>query len=419
MIESLQGQILAEAATHQALSGAIDAMQAELRGLRSAAQVRAVVEQAKGVLVERHHITLDEAFERLRVMAHEGDVRLVEAAASVMGVAIPFPADDEQDDGQDARLGTASRSGDPGGGLALMGAPGAVSGSTPELEPRSGPLAAQVAIGAGAFEAGAIQQGGEAAQLVAELLAGQEVAAVTMFRAAPDGSLRLLGQQGVPWEEIAPWRSIPPSRDIPYIRSLQDQEVLHWDDRAARASQFPHVRPTPRFEAAMTIPIQDGTAVVGVVGLFWSRAQVLAPDRVAAISQLVQRVSPTLMRTVTMMDPERAWLDTMLGMHVDPWLQLEPVAGTDGAVSDFVVSDFAPRGRGSADWVGRRLLELWPAAAHDGMAKALGDLVRTGGAWSSTVTEASDSPWGRVDTRVRAVRLGQQVVLVWRPPATA
>ena len=67
MIESIQDHILAEAATHQALADAVDAMRAELRGLRAAAQVRCLVEQAKGVLVERHHITLDEAFERLQV----------------------------------------------------------------------------------------------------------------------------------------------------------------------------------------------------------------------------------------------------------------------------------------------------------------------------------------------------------------
>ena len=141
-------------------------------------------------------------------MAHDGDVRLVEAAASVMGVAIPLLADDEQDDGQDGGR-TASRT-VTRAAASRYGSPGRRERVKPELE------RAPDARGAGRdrcrrVEAGAIQQGGEAAQLVAELLAGQEVAAVTMFRAAPDGSLRLLGQQGVPWEEIGPWRSIPPS----------------------------------------------------------------------------------------------------------------------------------------------------------------------------------------------------------------
>ena len=43
-------------------------------------------------------------------------------------------------------------------------------------------------------------------------------------------------------------------------------------------------------------------------------------------------------------------------------------------------------------------------------------LTSSGGVWTMTVTHASDSPWGRPGTRLRAVRLGHRVVVAWRLP---
>ena len=70
------------------------ALRDELQGLRSASQLRAIIEQAKGVLVERHHISLDEAFDKLRAMSQEHNVRLVEVAATVVGVSVPQSRDE-------------------------------------------------------------------------------------------------------------------------------------------------------------------------------------------------------------------------------------------------------------------------------------------------------------------------------------
>ena len=174
--------------------------------------------------------------------------------------------------------------------------------------------------------------------------------------------------------------------------------------------------PTTRFDAAAVIPVADGGSVIGVAGLLWDTAESFGADRVDEITRLVQRVAPLLLRNAIGAEPDLDyWLDTLLHLHLDPWLLLEAIPRSDGMIGDFVVLDAAQQIVGRADWLGRRLLELWPSATRDGMLEGLVSLMRAGGAWTSEVSHESDAPWGTPGSRVRAVRLGQRIVLVWRP----
>lgn len=375
----------------------------EIRGLRAAAALRALIEQAKGVLVERHHITLDEAFDRLRRMSQEHNVRLVEVAATVVGVSLP---PDPLPDGvaPESLLGQLPAS--PAKSetwRALQGQP----------EVRSGVLTALI-DNAGA----ATRSADEAAHVLADLLAPQEVAAVTLFRAAADDSLRLVGQYGAPGDLISAWRSIPPSLDIPYVASLQSNTPLFWGTRAARAAAFPNMRIAVRSfsEATAVVPISDRGAAPGVVGLMWASPQDFTPERCAAITATVQRVVPVLLRNAEYNDPESEWLTTVLGLSPDPWLVLETLAGQAAPLAGFRVEAAAPQLVGSADWAGRSLLELWPSLAQDSTGEGLAALAGTGGTWTTTVATASPAPWGSPGTQLRAVRLMRRVALVWRAP---
>ena len=286
MIESIgdrgQGQPTSDA--ERALADALAATREELRLLRKAAQLRAVIEQAKGVLVERHGITLDEAFARLRAMSQEHNVRLVEVAATMVGVRV-HPLEEGEPDIPEAVLRGR-----------LPSSPAASSAwnslrSQPDV--RGGVVTALLDS-----VAGATSQGDDAAQLLAELLANQSVSALTLYRTSADGALQLVGQCGVPGDAISPWRSIPPSREIPYVRCVQDDEAFFWTDRAERVAQFPSVVPTGRFDAAAVIPVADGGSVIGVAGLLWDTAQTFDDDRVDEITRLVQRVAPLLLRNL-------------------------------------------------------------------------------------------------------------------------
>lgn len=384
-----------------ALVDTIASLRDELRGLRTASQLRAVIEQAKGVLVERHGISLEEAFDRLRETSQQHNARLVEVAATIVGVAVPDAADwvpDLPEEVVRSRIPTSP----------------SASRTWRELQEQPDVRAGVVSALVDSVAA-ATAHGDEAAQLLAEVLGGERVAAVSLYRTAADESLRLVGSWGVPGDAISSWRSIPPSPDIPYVHAVQQNQAHFWPDRARRAEEFPSVRGLRTdFEATAVVPVADAGSVVGVVGLMWTDAQAFDEPRTSAISGVVRRVAPLLLRDVATADPELEWLNTLLRLHLDPWLLLAMVPTADGIVRDFVVQDAAEQ-LGAEQWLGRRLVELWPVLADDGMTQALAGLAHTGGSWTMTVGIASDTPWGSAGCRVRAVRLGARIVLVWRP----
>jgi hypothetical protein len=380
----------------------VAALRDELQGLRSAGQLRAIIEQAKGVLVERHQVSLDEAFDQLRALSQEHNVRLVEVAATVVGVTLPSEAASIPDPSEQVlrdRMPTST-----------------AASPTWRVLAEQPDVRAGVATALIDSVAGGPSQGDEAAQLLSDVLAAQEVRAVTLYRLAADGSLRLVGQAGVPGDLISSWQTIPPSRGIPYIDSMEADQEYFWEDRATRIAQYPAVASSRSgFEAAATIPIHDAGSVVGMAGLMWVTRQTFDDGRTSAIVALVQQVAHLLLRNASQTDPELEWLHTVLSLHLDPWLLLEALPNSEGVIRDFVVQDVSPLVARADGWSGRRFLELWPSAAADGMGQALSELARTGGSWTLTVGFASEGPWGSPGSRVRAVRLGRRVVLVWRP----
>lgn len=382
------------------LAETVAALGKEVRDLRASARMRAVIEQAKGVLVERHGISLDEAFAQLRSMSQEHNVKLVEVAATVVGVAIP---EDEAPEFADALLDEALPSSDSTSAAwkALRDQP----------DVRAGVVTAVMDAVAGSTD-----EGSEAARLLLELLEPHGVAALTMYRTSVDGSLRLVGHVNIPGDLVSSWRSVPPSTDIPFVRSVVDNVALFWSDRAERIAEFPQVARTGSagFEATATIPVVEDDVVTGVVGLIWRSRESFDDLRKHTITRAVQRVAPLLMRNLRAADPELDWMNTLMRLHLDPWLILDVVLNSSGQPTDFVVQDVATNVPGGGDWLGRRLFEIWPFLAEDGTGATLMQLARTGGAWSVTVTESSSAPWGVPGSILRSVRLGLRVALLWR-----
>ncbi|MFJ1756962.1 ANTAR domain-containing protein [Kitasatospora sp. NPDC088134] len=75
-----------------ALEATVDRMRTELEGLRIAMRTRAVIEQAKGVLVERLGCTPEEAFRELGRRSQQENRKLAQLAADLVAGAAPRPA---------------------------------------------------------------------------------------------------------------------------------------------------------------------------------------------------------------------------------------------------------------------------------------------------------------------------------------
>jgi hypothetical protein len=197
-----------------------------------------------------------------------------------------------------------------------------------------------------------------------------------------------------------------------------ENRAIYFGSRDERTREFPaSARSRTGFGASATVPVVDDGDVIGVVGMVWLGEVEFDEVRRRSITRTVQRIAPMLMRNLAAADPELDWLNTLLRLHLDPWILVEAVLNVGGTVRDFVVQDAAAlAGADAQSWIGRRVLEIWPFLAHDPMFDGLRTLVQTGGSWSSTVSEPSAAPWGVAGSQMRAVRLGQRIAVVWRLP---
>ncbi len=71
-------------AADAALQSEIEQLRTTVAQLQYALDSRVIIEQAKGVLAERHHIGVDAAFEMLRSHARSNALKLHDVAADVV-----------------------------------------------------------------------------------------------------------------------------------------------------------------------------------------------------------------------------------------------------------------------------------------------------------------------------------------------
>lgn len=391
--------------TDPRLIDTITALRDEVAGLREAGQLRAIIEQAKGVLMERHRISSDEAFAQLRSLSQQHNVRLVEVAATVVGVTVPKS------------------------GLPLEHIDEVIRGHLPASVAASRvwrEFQQQSAVNAGVVGAlldvvaSGTEAGEDAGELLAVLLKPFDVEGIVLYRRMPDQSLSLVASSGVPADVVSPWSRIPPVAEIPFIATLLARRSLFWSDLEQRSREFPSIgTANSDFEATATVPVFEGEEPVGVVGLMWTERREFTEEFKASITDLVQRVARMLLRTAASADPELRWLAAILQLHLDPWVLLDIVPSSDGRIRDLVVVDAAPDAPQARAALGQRVLAAWPFLASDGTIESLSRLAGAGGFWADTVTSDSSAPWGRVGTRLRATRLGLRLIVVWHPPRTA
>ncbi|MFJ8469240.1 SpoIIE family protein phosphatase [Streptomyces swartbergensis] len=333
------------------LAATVDRLSREVRAAQADAEGRALIELAKGILVERLTCGPAQAARQLAELAEQAQVTPLELAVDIINQA----ARDRMSEVTDAFL------------AATMAADEAKTESA--------------AVRLRAAESGALAA--DDTQAVAEALLEQALrplgaVAVAVWAAGSDGSLTLAGSAGFSPAEAARWRYVPPDvvtvarrglteRTGQWITSLAETGLpsigLHHHPHGGRAA----------------LPAGTGGRIHGVLEIAWPTPLAPQPPQIVRQVEALAELCGHTLETYTLLHgpaleprvlPDAAELmDLADGLH-DPALVLVPHLDDAGHLVDFriqhVNSRFLdPAGRPRAVVNGALLLEAYPMAAGD------------------------------------------------------
>ncbi|MDL4776998.1 SpoIIE family protein phosphatase [Actinomadura xylanilytica] len=438
-----------------ALAATIERLRLELQAERSAWRARTVIEQAKGLLAERHGCGIETAYDHLLELAVEAAVEPAVAAALLLGTDADAPADAaarprgtvfepatylEPPGASAAPPPPGSTSGGTSGG-AQGGAsdPAPLSASVPpqggppgdgarpagraaasdDIGPLPAPLAAARHLAAAAFAA--CRSADELARrLTEEALGwlGAQSALLTLLE--PDGALRVAGAHDLPAHVVSEWARIPPHSDIGLVRAVREATPVWSADPgalalvgAAAGHEGPH----------SCLPLVAGGRIIGAAEIGWTLGSVTDDGT----RRYVLAVLATCARRLGELAPatggaDAPWLRAVLDTTQAPSALMSPIRDRDGTVVDFQVdavnADAADLlGRHRDEIIGVRLLESYPGLGLSGLFGAYVEVLETGTPLRRGPRDYASIDAGRVvpaTLSVRACRLGGGVLASWR-----
>lgn len=402
-------------ASDASLTPIVHRLRGEVEGLRLAMRTRAIIEQAKGMLMERYGCGPEEAFDRLAKLSQHANIKLIDVASALVesSLAVMRPPVHRVPRQRVAKRGDA------------------------EVTP---PTPADVAIaahrqavprwpkqGSGASEFGTrVRAQARRTKLRSELLAARTpqdlvtaVAVTGLSEIPPDaaalavvdvnGGVAVLGSHGIPAPVVARWRVFPIDVDLLVCAALSGGKVVWHARRRDHAPSDPEPSddegrarggpplgfgiPEDWCRAAL-LPLSLGDGGRGILALAWLRPAALPPTLRREIEQIAEGVASAMRRlprpaprasrldqrrhgSVTT-DPTMAVLDILL----DPVLVCDPVLDSDQIVDLSVrhanPAAGDPKGRGAELVAGRSFLELFPESVDNGVFEACLMVLRTG-----------------------------------------
>ncbi|MEC4575799.1 SpoIIE family protein phosphatase [Streptomyces sp. CMAA1738] len=371
---------------------------------QSAADGRALVELAKGILVGQLGCGPAEASRQLGKLAEQSGTTLLALAVDIINQA----ARDRVSEVAQEFLATA------------------VEEPAREAAPAIRMRAAESRV----LAAGDTQA--VAAALLENALAPLGAHGVAIWLTGADSSLTLAGQAGFTPQDADRWRYVPPEvatcarlalthRELSVVTSLSQASLPTIGRR-----QHPD-------GGRVVIPAGTGGRIHGVLEIGWP--QPLPPQPVQIIRQL-EALAELCAHTLEEQNPpssphtsgaaHHAALDELadLAGHLDDTvLVLAPVLDTDGRLTDFRIhhvnnSFIDPAGRPRSMVTGRHFLEIYPAAAEDGgLFDKLERTYATGEACqalrTTLTTFVGEVPLTTV-ADVRITRHGCALILIWK-----
>ncbi len=333
------------------LAATVERLRREVRAAQAEAEGRALIELAKGILVERLQCGPAQAARQLAELAEQAKMTPLEFAVEVINQA----ARDKMSEVTEAFLAATSET-------------------------------AESVVDAAAVRLRAAESGALAAddtQAVADSLLQQALqplgaVAVAIWAAGPDGSLSLAGSAGFSPVEAARWRYVPPDVVTVARRGLTERDG-QWITSLARTGLPSIGRHQYPDGGRAALPAGTGGRVHGVLEIVWAEPLAPQPPRIIRQVEALAELCAHTLETYTLVHdsvpeprvlPDAAELmDLADGLH-DPALVLVPHLDDSGHLVDFriqhVNSRFLdPAGRPRAVVNGALLLEAYPMAAGE------------------------------------------------------
>jgi hypothetical protein len=389
--------------TDSGLVEVVAALQRENEGLRRSLQTRAVIEQAKGILMERKHCPAEEAFAELRRISQRENARLVDVAATIVGVTAPSE-DEPVALPEDALPEQAQLAAGASAAWRMM---------------RQWPGVRAAAVGVIVQSlASAAQDGDEAAKFIAELCGcGAEGACITAVR--EDESLENLGVWGYAQTSASAWRRIPLQLDLALTDAAKSAAPVFLGSEQEMVDRYPASKGTAEgYDAWACVPVLgDSGAVEGVIMLAWRETRAFPQSERDRIVRTIGRVGTLLVENIEGRDPNPRLLGDLLRLNPDPWLVLSLAPGQPLEPQHLIIETISPDLHTEARWEGVRLLAAFPRlAAEPALLADFLRVLRDDAVLLHTIARPgpTGAPWDRAAGRLRAVRSGGRIVVTWR-----
>ncbi|MFG3506858.1 SpoIIE family protein phosphatase [Streptomyces sp. NPDC047821] len=391
------------------LAATVERLRAEIRAAQAAADGRALVELAKGVLIERLQCGPAMAARQLAELAEEAGVAPLELAADIVNQAA-------QDHVTDVATTFVRR--------------------TSGQEPTGAHDAASIGVRLRTAESAALAAGDT--QAVAESLLEHALAplganALAVWTAGSDASLTLAGHAGFPADEAGRWRYVPPGVSTLARQALSRRQTVRVPSLSA--SGLPSIGGAHNAAGGrIAVPAGTGGRVHGILEICWPGVLEPQPPQIERqIDALAELCAHTLEGhpSAAAATSGDAWtttpdvselVDLTEGLH-DPALVLTPYLGPDGELADFrihhVNSRFVdPAGRPRNAVSGALLLEAYPMVVGSSeLFESVERVYATGEPYRArrmTLTALVDQVPLDAVADISVSRHGRCVLLIWR-----
>src|ERR1700760_4097966 len=314
----------------------IDHQRRERDRIRAAAAGESVVAMARGALMERLGLSSAEAAAQLAELSAATTMSLAEMAAAVLA--------------------------DPA--AAVLAEPGSVTFPGTGAEPGPAPLLAEAAA---ELAADGAELAGTLAMQIMEPLGA---AAVVVWLLEADGTLVLLGEQGLSRGEAGRWRHIPPQLDCPAQRVAHGAADLWWTAGRAEADQAPVAGVPDGARAVLALRERSGE-LLGVLEVSWPGPVAFTAEVRQHLSSLAAGCALVIATRLAHGDlaaahPKQAVYALLDGL-AESVLVARAIRDADGELTDFSIEHVSPAfrdpvGRTDIDLTRLTLLEAYPAS---------------------------------------------------------